>query len=271
MLPEGSSSARRGEAEGGRIACGNLSPGALYHLRCASPFRMPRAMPSVLHCGAGGSRMTKGRSLPLMEALSIPGHREPLHCFWCYTSAHTCRPIAWLLPVKAGLCLRFRRNTQRVLRLTLPSAGTAPLEQDGFVVELLPKLAFFTLWDRPPSSGLVRSPERDDSAGGLPSGGPPLAGPEESPEPMGGGAGPAVLSPDDDAPAEAFFADDARSPIDLVSDTSESSGSASDSDHSSDVAIVEPVDQAAAVVPCAADPPLPACWPACRTWSISFA
>ena len=58
------------------------------------------------------------------------------------------------------------RNTQRVLRLTLPTTGTAPLEQDGFIVELLPKLAFFTLWDRPPSTGLVRNPPCDDAAGG---------------------------------------------------------------------------------------------------------
>ena len=54
----------------------NLSLGALCHLRCASPFRMPRAMPSVSRCGAGGSRMTKGRSLSLMGALSIPRSRR---------------------------------------------------------------------------------------------------------------------------------------------------------------------------------------------------
>ena len=65
---------------------------------------------------------------------------------------------------------------------------------------------------------------------------------------MGGGAGLAVLSP-----AEAVPADDGQAPIDLVSENSESSDSASDSDHSSDVAIVEPVDQAAAVVPSVGD------------------
>ena len=64
---------------------------------------------------------------------------------------------------------------------------------------------------------------------------------------MGG----AVLSPDD-APAD-VPADDSQAPIDLVSETSESSDSASDSDHSSDVAVVEPVDQAAAVVPSVGD------------------
>ena len=182
---------------------------------------------------------------------------EALYCFWCYTSAHTCRPVAWLLPRRHGLCLRFRRNTQRVLRLVLPRDGTAPLEQDDFLVELLPKLTFFTLWDRPPSQGLARSPAGADPGGGLPAGGPPPAEPAESPaaspepEPMGGGAGPAVLSPDE-APGAADLAEDSQVPIDLVSDTPDSTASASasaDSDHSSDVAIVEPVDQAAAVVP----------------------
>ena len=94
----------------------------------------------------------------------------------------------------------------------------------------------------------------DDPGGGLPSCGPPPAEPADSPEPepMGGGAGPAVISPDD-APADEVPADDSQAPIDLVSETSESSDSASDSDHSSDVTIVEPVDQAAAVVPSAGD------------------
>ena len=65
---------------------------------------------------------------------------QAAHSFWSYTSAHTCRPIAWLLPVRARLYLRFRRNTQSVLRLALPSSGAA-----GYKVELLPKLAFFAL------------------------------------------------------------------------------------------------------------------------------
>ena len=173
---------------------------------------------------------------------------DALHCFWCYTSAHTCRPIAWLLPVKTGLCPRFRRNTQRVLRLILPTSGTDPLEQDGFMVELLPKLAFFTLWDRPPSAGLARGGTRDSSEGRLPIGGPIPAETAESPEPMGGGAGPAVLSPADADPAE-----EAQAPIDLVSDTSASAGSQSDSDDSSVVAVIEPTDQAAAEVPCVVD------------------
>ena len=65
---------------------------------------------------------------------------------------------------------------------------------------------------------------------------------------MGGGAGPAVLPPDETNPA-----DEARDPIDLVSDTSESTDHHSDSDDSSAVVVVEPTDQAAADVPRLAD------------------
>ena len=141
---------------------------------------------------------------------------QALHCFWCYSSAHTCRPVAWLLPVKAGLCLHFQRNTQRVHRLILPTSGTAPLERDGFTVELLPKLAFFTLWDRPPSSGLVHEMI-------LRAGCPVVVPPAVSLNPrrtMRGGACPAVLQPDGATPADEAPADEAQAPIDLVSETS---------------------------------------------------
>ena len=57
-----------------------------------------------------------------------------------------------------------------------------------------------------------------------------------------------MLQPDDATPA-----DEAQAPIDLVSDSSESTGSSSDSDDSSVVAVIEPTDQAAADVPCVAD------------------
>ena len=63
-------------------------------------------------------------------------------------------PLPGCCPSRRPLCLRFRRNTRCVLRLRLPSTGTAPLEQAGFVVKLLPKLAFFTLWDRLPRPAL---------------------------------------------------------------------------------------------------------------------
>ena len=165
---------------------------------------------------------------------------QAAHC----TNAHTCRPIAWLLPVRAGLCLRFRRNTQSVLRLVLPTSGPDPLVQDGYTVELLPKLAFFALWDGPPPAGLPGNGLRDGSVGRLPIGSPPPADPVSPADPIGGGAGPAEIPPDDADPAA-----EAQGPIDLVSDTSESAEGHSDSDDSSVVVAVEPIDQAPADVP----------------------
>ena len=46
---------------------------------------------------------------------------------------------------------------------------------------------------------------RNDSAGGLPSGSPPLPAPEDSPKLMGGGVGPAVLAPDGAAPGRVLL------------------------------------------------------------------
>ena len=71
----------------------------------------------------------------------------------------------------------------------------------------------------------------------------PLTESEDAPEPMGGGAGPGG------APA-----DNAQAPTDLVLETSESNGSASDLDDSSVVGIVEPVDHAEIPVPLACVP-----------------
>ena len=83
--------------------------------------------------------------------------------------------------------------------------------------------------------------------GRLPIGGPPLE-PEDPPEAMGGGASPAELSPD-----ATHIGGETQDPIDLVSDTSESSDDHSDCDDSSAVVVIEPTDQASAEVPCLAD------------------
>ena len=67
---------------------------ALVPLALASPFLMPR----------------RRRRLPHREELFAPDGSpvypkvtgsQAAHCFWCYTNAHTCRPIAWLLPAGA--------------------------------------------------------------------------------------------------------------------------------------------------------------------------
>ena len=76
----------------------------------------------------------------------VTGSQER-HCYRSYTSARTHRPVAWLVPLQAGPCLRFPRATQTVRSLPLPTEGNAPVVHQGITVTLLPKLAFFTLWD----------------------------------------------------------------------------------------------------------------------------
>lgn len=57
--------------------------------------------------------------------------------------------LAWLLPVREGLCIRFRRGTQSVPAL-LPSKG------DSFIVEMLPKLASLRCGTAPRIAALLR-------------------------------------------------------------------------------------------------------------------
>ena len=177
-------------------------PLALQFARSSAPLALritfPDASRHALHLTLRRRRLPHGEQQHTPDGSPVypkVTKSQAPHCFWCYTSAHTCRPVAWLLPVKSGLWLRFRRNKQRVLRFILPTSGTDPLEQDGYTVELLPKLAFFTLLDRSPSDGLAGDGMRDSSAGRLPIGAPPPAESEDPPEPMGGGARPAVLPP----------------------------------------------------------------------------
>ena len=80
--------------------------------------------------------------------------------------------------------------------------------------------------------------------GRLPIGSPPRADPVSPADPIGGGAGPAVIPSDDTDPVA-----EAQAPIDLVSDTSESDEDHSDSDDSSAVVAVEPIDQALLMSP----------------------
>ena len=80
-------------------------------------------------------------------------------------------------------------------RSVLPTSGADPLVQDGYMVELLPKLAFFTLWDRPPSDRLAGSGSQDSSVGRLPIGSPPPADPAIPAELIGGGSTPPVSRP----------------------------------------------------------------------------
>ena len=102
-------------------------------------------------------------------AIPVPTHAAPL------PGPYQCGPLPSL-------------STQHSARAPARPAHLRadPLVQDGYTVELLPKLGFFTL-GRPPSDGLASSGSQDSSGGRLPIGGPPPAEPVSPAEPSGGG------------------------------------------------------------------------------------
>ena len=71
-----------------------------------------------------------------------------LHYYWSYVSARTTRPVAWLTHEVSGLRLYLRRGHQ-VRSLLLPLEGDEPYRTRDYEIMLLPKLAFFALWDTP--------------------------------------------------------------------------------------------------------------------------
>ena len=65
---------------------------------------------------------------------------------WAYCSPLTKRPVAWYGTNSAGAFIRVC-HTQPKVRLRLPHQGAAEVHQEGYRLVLLPKMAFFALWD----------------------------------------------------------------------------------------------------------------------------
>ena len=65
---------------------------------------------------------------------------------WAYCSPFTKRPVAWYGTNSAGAFIRVC-HTQPKVRLRLPHQGAAEVHQEGYRLVLLPKMAFFALWD----------------------------------------------------------------------------------------------------------------------------
>ena len=68
------------------------------------------------------------------------------HFHWAFCSPLMKRPVAWYGTNSAGAFVRVCHTNPKV-RLRLPSQGTADVHQSGYRLVLLPKLAFFALWD----------------------------------------------------------------------------------------------------------------------------
>ena len=64
-------------------------------------------------------------------------------------STPTARPVAWLTHEGSGLRLHLRRSYQSARSFLLPTQGADTFEYRDLHVKLLPKLAFFALWDAP--------------------------------------------------------------------------------------------------------------------------
>ena len=70
-----------------------------------------------------------------------------LYYYWSYVSSETERPVAWLMHDDLGLRFHLRRSHQGVRSFLLPMKGDELCRFRDFEVRLLPKLAFFALWD----------------------------------------------------------------------------------------------------------------------------
>ena len=71
---------------------------------------------------------------------------EANHCFWGYCGSRTNRTFAWYGTNQHGAFIRICNTTPKI-RLRLPHTGCEEVFQDGYRLVLLPKLAFYALWD----------------------------------------------------------------------------------------------------------------------------
>ena len=71
---------------------------------------------------------------------------EANHCFWGYCGSRTNRIFAWYGTNQYGAFLRICNTTPKI-RLRLPHTGSEEVLQDGYRLVLLPKLAFYAMWD----------------------------------------------------------------------------------------------------------------------------
>ena len=82
---------------------------------------------------------------------------EANHCFWGYCGSRTNRTFAWYGTNQHGAFIRICNTTPKI-RLRLPHTGCEEVLQDGYRLVLLPKLAFYALWDGHGESFVVPLP-----------------------------------------------------------------------------------------------------------------
>ena len=83
--------------------------------------------------------------LPIYLRVTDSGS-EANHCFWGYCSSRTNRTFAWYGTNQHGTFLRICNTTSKI-RFRLPHTGSEEVLQDGYRLVLLPKLAFYVMWN----------------------------------------------------------------------------------------------------------------------------
>ena len=81
--------------------------------------------------------------LPIYPRVTGP---EANHCFWGYCGSCTNRTFGWYGTNQYGAFLRICNTTPKI-RLRLPHTGNEEVLQDGYRLVLLPKLAYYAMWD----------------------------------------------------------------------------------------------------------------------------
>ena len=85
---------------------------------------------------------------PLSDLPTFPRATGPEanHCYWGYSGSRTNYIFGWYGTNQQGAFLRICHTTPKI-RLRLPHNGNEEVLQDGYRLVLLPKLAYYAMWD----------------------------------------------------------------------------------------------------------------------------
>ena len=104
--------------------------------------------------------------LPIFPRATGP---EANHCYWGYCGSRTNRTLGWYGTNQQGAFLQICHTVPKI-RLRLPHYGNEEVLQDGYRLILLPKLAYYAMWDGHGESFAVPRATPKGAEASLPSG-----------------------------------------------------------------------------------------------------
>ena len=102
--------------------------------------------------------------LPIYPRVTGP---EANHCFWGYCGSRTNRTFGWYGTNQYGAFVRICNTAPKI---RFPHTGNEEVLQDGYRLVLLPKLAFYAMWDGHGESFAVPRATRNSAEVALPIG-----------------------------------------------------------------------------------------------------